>query len=308
MADETTTVAEQQPRQTLSYLQKLFRERGIRPNNKLGQSFLIDINLVDLIERHAELTSEDLAIEIGSGTGSLTARLIEHAGAVLSVEIDPAFHSLVSELLGHRERLVLLHSDALKNKNHLHPRVLDSLTWLREKTGCQRLKLVANLPYAVATPVIANFLMSDFQFDRMVVTVQWEIGERLLALPGTKDFGALAVMVQSIADIELLRHLGRGVFFPRPKVESAILRIWPRADRRAALIKRFGNLQRVRHFLRDLYTQRRKNLRGALVALPSGRLGKEEVDRKLIELAIDGTTRAETLDVEQHLRLCEAFG
>src|SRR6266545_8313963 len=90
------------PRQTLSYLRNLFDERGIRPKNKLGQSFLIDLNLIDLLVRSAELTPEDLAVEIGSGTGSLTARLVAHAGAVLSVEIDTAFYTLVSEGLGER--------------------------------------------------------------------------------------------------------------------------------------------------------------------------------------------------------------
>jgi len=297
-----------QPRQTVSYLQQLFRDRGIHPKNKLGQSFLIDLNLIDLIERSAELTADDLAVEIGSGTGSLTARLINAAGAVLSVEVDPSFHALVSELLGYRERVVLLHCDVLKNKNQLHPRVLEALQDLRKRTGCRRLKLVANLPFAVATPVIANFLLSDLAFERMVVTVQWEIAERLLARAGTKDFGALAVLVQSLADVELVRHLGRLVFFPRPKVDSAILRIWPNAGKRAEVVGRLGGVLRLRHFLRDLYTQRRKNLRGALSGLPSGRCEKEEVDRKLAELGIGGTLRAETLDVEQHLRLCEGFG
>jgi 16S rRNA (adenine1518-N6/adenine1519-N6)-dimethyltransferase len=160
----------------------------------------------------------------------------------------------------------------------------------------------------VATPVIANFLLSDLPFERMVVMVQWEIGERLVAQPGTKDYSSLAVMVQAVADVELLRRVGRGVFFPRPKVESAMMRIWPRPEKRSALIKRLGDVQRLRHFLRDLYTQRRKNLRGALSGLPSGKRNKADVDAKLIELAIDGTARAETLDVEQHLRLCEAFG
>jgi 16S rRNA (adenine1518-N6/adenine1519-N6)-dimethyltransferase len=307
MTEESRAVV-RQPRQTVSFLQQLFRERGIRPKNKLGQSFLIDLNLIDLIVRSAELTAEDLALEIGSGTGSLTARLVDAAGAVLSVEVDPAFHALVSELLGYRERVVLLHSDVLKNKNQIHPRVLEALTELRERAGCRRLKLVANLPFAVATPVISNFLLSDLPFERMVVTVQWEIAERLLARPGTKEFGALAVMVQSIADVELVRRLGKSVFFPRPKVDSAILRVSPNGNKRAALENRLGNVLRLRHFLRDLYTQRRKNLRGALSGLPSGRRDKAEVDRKLSELGIDSACRAETLDVEEHLLLCEAFG
>ncbi len=253
-----------QPRQTLSYLQQLFRERGIRLKSKLGQNFLIDINLVDLIERSAELTKADLAIEIGSGTGNLTARLINAAGAVLSVEIDPSFYSMVTEILGYRERVILLHCDALKNKNQIEPQVFEAISTLRERTGCKRVKLVSNLPYAVATPVISNFLLSDVPFERMVVTVQWEIAERLTAEPGTKSYGALAVLVQSIAEVELLRRLGRSVFFPRPDVESAILLIKPNLGKRAAVIARTGDILHWRHFLRDLYTQRRKNLRGAL--------------------------------------------
>jgi 16S rRNA (adenine1518-N6/adenine1519-N6)-dimethyltransferase len=297
-----------EPRQTLTYLQQLFRERGIRLKKKLGQNFLIDINLVDLIERSAELTHADLAVEIGSGTGSLTARLINAAGAVLSVEVDPSFHSMVSEILGYRERVILLHSDVLKNKNHIHPRVFEAINTLRERTGCRRVKLVSNLPYAVATPVVTNFLLSDVPFERMVVTVQWEIAERLMARPGTKDYSSLAVFVQSIADVELVRRLGRSVFFPRPQVDSAIVRIRPSAQKRAAVIARLGDLQSWRNALRDLYTQRRKNLRGALIGLPSGRRDKEEVDQRLEALGIDGTLRAETLDVEQHLQLCEVFG
>jgi 16S rRNA (adenine1518-N6/adenine1519-N6)-dimethyltransferase len=302
-----TSDAPAAPRQTLTYLQQLFRERGIQPKSKLGQNFLIDLNLIDLLVRTAELAPEDLAVEIGSGTGSLTARLIAHAGGVLSVEIDSSFHSLVSEMLGGRDNVELLYADALKNKNHLNPRVLEALAALQARTGTRFLKLVANLPYAVATPVISNFLLSDLAFERMVVTVQLEIAERLLARPGTKAYGALAVLVQSIADVDLVRRLGRGVFFPRPKVDSAIVLIRPNAERRAAVTARLGSVQNLRNFLRDLYTHRRKNLRGALAGLPSGRRDKEEVDRKLAELGIDGVARSETLDVEQHLRLCTAF-
>src|SRR5204863_4425336 len=109
------------PRQTLSYLRNLFEERGIKPKNKLGQNFLIDLNLIDLILRTAELSRDDLAIEIGSGTGGLTVRLAQQAGAVFSVEIDPSFAALVRETVDDRENVVLFHADVLKNKNELNP-------------------------------------------------------------------------------------------------------------------------------------------------------------------------------------------
>lgn len=291
-------------RQTLSYLRNLFAERGIKPKNKLGQNFLIDLNLLDLLLRSAELTPEDLALEVGSGTGSLTVRLTEQAGAVVSIELDPAFAALTDEEVKQRERATLLHSDILKNKNELNPDVLRAVAVLGQRCGTQRVKLVSNLPYAVAVPVITNLLLSDLAIERMVVTVQWEIAERLLASPGTKDYGALAVLVQSLADVELVRRLSPKVFWPRPQVDSAIVCIRPSASKR----QHVGDPLRFRVFLRDLYVHRRKNLRGALASLPSHDLSKSEVDARLAELGIDGSLRAETLDREQHLRLCERFG
>jgi 16S rRNA (adenine1518-N6/adenine1519-N6)-dimethyltransferase len=291
-------------RQTLSYLRNLFAERGIKPKSKLGQNFLIDLNLLDLVLRRAQLTREDLALEAGSGTGGLTVRLAEAAGAVVSVELDPAFAALVREEVGDRDNVTLIHADVLKNKNELNPDVLRVLQATQERAGTKRIKLVANLPYAVAVPVVSNLLLTDLPVERMVVTVQWEIGERLIASPGTKDYGALAVLVQSLADVELVRRLPPAVFWPRPQVASAIVAIYPGARKR----QHVGDVHRLRNFLRDLYAHRRKNLRGALVSFPGKRFSKEEVDRKLAELGIPGTTRAEALDLEQHLRLCAAFG
>ena len=112
-------------RQTLSYLRNLFDERGLHPKNKLGQNFLIDLNLIDLLVRSAELTRDDLVLEVGSGTGSLTVRLLEEAGAVVSVEVDPAFAIMTDEAVHkHRDRVALIQADALKNKNELNPDVL----------------------------------------------------------------------------------------------------------------------------------------------------------------------------------------
>lgn len=295
------------PRQTLSYLRNLIKDRGIRPKSKLGQNFLIDLNLLDLLLGSAELSAEDLAVEVGGGTGSLTARLADLAGAVLSIEVDPAFYELAREVIAARPNVMLVHSDILKNKNELHPRVLAALDEARAKSGCRWLKLVANLPYAVATPVIANFLLSELPFERMVVTVQWEIAARLSAAPGTKDYGALAVLVQSLADVEVIRRLPPSVFWPRPQVDSAFVLVRPNAAKRAHVIESVGAVQRFRSFLRDLYVHRRKNLRGALVGWPSGRRKKEAIDCMLAELGVDGTIRAEALGPEQHLRLCAAF-
>jgi 16S rRNA (adenine1518-N6/adenine1519-N6)-dimethyltransferase len=291
------------PRQTQSYLRDLFATHRLRPNGKLGQNFLIDLNLLDFILRSAELTRADLALEIGAGTGSLTARLAERAGAVLSVEIDSHFHALAQEAVQGMEHVRLLHADVLKNKNHLNPEVLAQLADLRERYRPLRIKLVANLPYAVATPVISNLLLSDAPIERMVVTVQWEIAEKLAAAPGGKEFGALSVLVQALADVEVLRRLPSTVFWPRPAVASGIVRVIPQPAKRALV----PDLLRLRAFLRDLYSHRRKNLRGAILGIPGSARDKAAVDAKLAELGYTGGERAETLTVAQHLALCEAF-
>ncbi|MHB1424612.1 MAG: 16S rRNA (adenine(1518)-N(6)/adenine(1519)-N(6))-dimethyltransferase RsmA [Gemmataceae bacterium] len=291
-------------RQTLSYLRNLFAERGIKPKSKLGQNFLIDLNLLDLLLRSAELTRADLVLEVGSGTGSLTARLVEVAGAVVSIELDPAFAALTDEEVRQRDRIALLSADILKNKNEINPDVLRAIEKLGQRCGTQRVKLVSNLPYAVAVPVLTNLLISGLTLDLMVATVQWEIAERLLAAPGTKDYGALAVLVQSLADVELVRRLPPKVFWPRPLVDSAIVRILPDPAKR----RHVGDPACFRVFLRDLYVHRRKNLRGALASMPHHARSKSEVDASLVELGLDGSLRAEVLNVNEHLRLCQRFG
>jgi 16S rRNA (adenine1518-N6/adenine1519-N6)-dimethyltransferase len=296
--------AQPSERQTLSYLRNLFEERGIKPKNKLGQNFLIDLNLLEVLLRAAELGPEDLVLEVGSGTGSLTVRLAEQAGAVVSVEVDSSFGTLTEEAVHGYENTILLHTDVLKNKNEVHPEVMQAVERLSKRRGTMRLKLVANLPYAVAVPVISNLLIAEAPVERMVVTVQWEIAERLMAVVGTKAYGALAVLVQSLAEVELVRRLPPAAFWPRPLVSSAIVCIRPDPARR----RQVGDVLRFRHFLRDLYVHRRKNLRGALAALPSGGLAKQEVDSRLAELGIEGTTRAEALGPDEHLRLSNVFG
>lgn len=293
------------PRQTLSYIRGLLEGNRLDPKNKLGQNFLIDLNMLDLVVRSAELSPEDSVLEVGTGTATLTHHLADLAGAVFTVEIDNRFYELVQPGLAKRPNVVSYHGDILAGKNELNPTVLSRWAELTARKGCGRRKLVANLPYAVATPVISNLLLlPDLPIACMVVMVQWEIGERLRAAVGTKDYNALSVLVQSVADVETVRKVGPANFHPRPQVDSAIVRITPRPEKRA----RVGDVQKFRDFLRDLYTLRRKNLRAALVGWPRGKTDKATVDAKLQALGIDGNVRAETLGIDDHLRLCEVFG
>jgi 16S rRNA (adenine1518-N6/adenine1519-N6)-dimethyltransferase len=291
------------PRQTLSYIRRLFESHGLQAKSKLGQNFLVDLNLLDLIVRTAELDAPDAVLEVGTGTGSLTARLADAAGAVVTVEIDRSLQPVAREVVGERPNVRFVFGDALAKKSELNPDMLAAWDAAAKEKGCTRRKLVANLPYVIATPLISNLLVARADIERMVVMVQWEIAERLRASPGTKDYNALSVFVQSVADVETVRKVLPSNFHPRPKVDSAIVLIRPSAEKRAKV----GDVDRFRVFLRDLYVHRRKNLRQALSGWPTGRKEKADVDAKLAELGIDGTLRSEVLDIDQHLRLCAAF-
>ena len=291
------------PRQTLSYLRHLFEGHGLEAKSRLGQNFLIDLNLVDLIVRTAELDRTDAVLEVGTGTGSLTSRLADHAGAVCTVEIDRSLQPVAKQVVGERPNVRFVFGDCLESKNTLNPDMLAAWEETFAAHHCTRRKLVANLPYVIATPLITNLLIAGIPIERMVVMVQWEIAERMRATVGTKDYNSLSVLVQGVADVEVVRKVLPGNFYPRPKVDSAIVKITPNAEKRAKV----GDVAKFRVFLRDLYVHRRKHLRQALSGWPSGRKDKAEVDAKLAALGIDGTLRSEALDVEQHLRLCAAF-
>lgn len=303
MAERISFPIDPQPRQTLGYIRSRLDEHGIQPKNKLGQNFLIDLNLLDVLLQAAELTKDDLVLEVGCGTGSLTSRLVQQAGAVLGVELDPPLFRMVGELMDTCKNVEVMNVDALRNKNDLNPGMLDKLAEMKTKFACSQFKLVANLPYAVATPVIANLILSDWVPERMVVTVQWEMGERLTALPKTEHFGAVTVLMQSLADVTIVRKLSPSVFWPRPQVDSAIVMIKPDPVKRAEV----GDPRSFRVFLRDLYVHKRKTLRSALVGWPSGHREKPWVDALLAKLELPGTIRAEELDWKEHLRLWRGF-
>ena len=289
-------------RQTLTFLQRIFKTYGLEAKSKLGQNFLVDLNLLDLIVRAGEVGPKDAVLEVGTGTGSLTSRLADHAGWVVTVEIDQTLQPVAEQMCAGRFNISHVAGDCLERKSRLSARMLTAWEAAVAK-GFPNRKLIANLPYSIATPLISNLLVSDIPIERMVVMVQWEIAERLTASVSTKDYNALSILVQSLAHVEIVRKVLPGNFFPRPKVDSAIVLIKPDTAKRAKV----GDPIRFRDFLRDLYTHRRKNLRGALVGSTHGTREKADVDRKLLELGIEGTVRAEALDLDQHRRLSEAF-
>ena len=293
-----------QNRQTISYLNRRFRQVGLEPNKRHGQNFLIDLNLVRMIATTGEISKQDAILEIGTGTGSLTGMMAEQAGFVVTVEIDEHLHQLAKEELEPFDNILMLRQDALRNKNNLSPTVLEPLSeWVAAGEGRQ-FKLVANLPYNVATPIISNLLMLPTPPALIAVTIQKELGDRMMAKPSTKDYSALSIWVQALCDVEMVRILPPGVFWPAPKVDSAIMRIEPRPEKRAAI----KDLNFFHQFTRALFFHRRKFLRSVLISAFKDRLSKPQVDEVLATLEYySPTSRAEELSVEQIREMSDLF-
>ncbi len=293
-----------QSRQTLSYLRNLFARRGVAPQHRYGQNFLIDLNIHELIVRAAELGPTDVVLEVGPGAGAMTALMAETVSAVVAVEIDPAMAQFTREAVSGRPNVRVIQADALAGKHEINPVVLDNLRAGLAIAPDRRLKLVANLPFHVATPIISNLLVHpELCPVLMVVTIQRELADRLVAEPNTDAYGALSVMVQALADVEVVRILPPKVFWPRPKVDSAVVKIVPRPEKRA----RIDDLPWFHAVVRRIFIHRRKNLRRVLYSAWRGRWTKPEVDAFLESLDLTGQVRAESLNVDEWIDLARAL-
>jgi 16S rRNA (adenine1518-N6/adenine1519-N6)-dimethyltransferase len=285
------------PRQTKTFLIDRFREMGIAPATRHGQNFLIDLNIHRLIVDAADLGPQDVVLEVGTGTGSLTAAMAQRAGAVVTVEIDAHLFELASEELFELPNVTMLRLDALRNKNHFDDRVAEAVGERLAEAPGRRLKLVANLPYNIATPVVSNLLLWPHVPHSMVVTIQRELADRMTARPSTKDYGALSVWIQSQCTAEMVRALPPSVFWPVPKVTSAVIRLVVDPARRAAI----GDLAYFHQFIKSLFFHRRKFLRANVLAAMKRHLDKGQVDQLLDDMGFAPDTRTEQLDVERLL-------
>jgi 16S rRNA (adenine1518-N6/adenine1519-N6)-dimethyltransferase len=288
--------------QTLSFLLRRFEEAGIRPRTKMGQHFLTDLNLVRLLARTAALGPSDVVLEVGTGTGSLTALMAPHVAAVVTVEIDRPLFELASEELDGLGNVRMFQLDALQTKSRLNPAMLEAVRAELAKSPGRQFKLVANLPYHIATPLLTNLLALDWPPRSMTVTIQKELADRLTAQPRTKEYGSLSLWVQSQCRVEIVRVMPPTVFWPQPKVNSAIVHL--RLD--DALRERIADRAFFHGFVRSIFAHRRKFLRSELVTVVKGRLGKPDVDRILAGMGLDGRRRAEELDLQTMLTLADA--
>jgi len=301
-------------RQTTAYLKKLFAQVGFTIDARRGQNFLVDLNLLDVLERAAGITPSDVVLEVGTGTGALTERLARAAGRVVTCEIDPRLAQLARERLltvddigGDLVRRVeLVEGDVLESKHRFAPAVLAAIAEACSQQAGGRFRLVANLPYCVATPIISNLLATPRPFDTATVTVQREMGERMTATAGTHAYNALSVWVGAQCRGEVVRVLPPSVFWPRPKIESAIVHLELEPARRALI----QDLGRFHDFVRDIFCHRRKLLRGVLVRMAGG---KQNVDSRdtvasvYETMGFDESVRAEEIAPDTFVKLERVF-
>ena len=281
-----------------SPLRALLKHHGIRPRKALGQNFLTDPNFARAVARAAEPDARTVVLEIGPGTGSLTRALLAgHPRArVLAVELDPRLAGLLKDELAPEidaDRLTLIEGDALRSKHALNSRWVAELRRISSIENRPRRILCANLPYQIAGPLIANLAVppedgGDEIVDRIVVTVQLEMAEKLLGVAGSKNYGPLAAFLALRAEGRILRRVGPEAFWPRPKVSSAVLELRLKPWTRTPLSKAEANDYLA--LLGRLFGRRRKALRGCL----RGKLAADDPRAAM---------RAESLAPEELLRL-----
>ena len=208
--------------QTKREIQQLLASAGVRPNKQLGQHFLIDLNLMRLLIDSADITADDIVLEVGCGTGSLTEGLAEQAGKVISVELDRTVAEIARTRLAEADNVEIINTDALASKNTISPAVIDALALARRSCPGRTL-LVANLPYNIASPLMLNLAAGESAADAMYVTVQKEVAERMTAKAGGGDYGTLSIFLAATGDVKKIRTLKPSVFWPRPQVDSAMV-------------------------------------------------------------------------------------
>lgn len=274
---------------------RLLNKYNLRPKKRFGQNFLIDERVIHGILNAAELRPGDTVVEIGPGLGSLTEHLVQRAGQVLAIEIDSQLIPLLREKLNSYTGFKLLEEDVLRV--NLDQAVKEAFPQVKYPY-----KVVANLPYYITTPIIMKLLEEKYQIETMVLMVQKEVGERLRARPGTKEYGALSVAVQYYTEPELVFKVPPGAFRPIPEVASAVMKL--KVRKAPPVMPRDERL--FFQVVRASFSQRRKTLVNALSNFFT-ELPKEGLTRLLEEVGIEPTVRGEELGLAQFAQIADAL-
>ena len=256
---------------------------------KFGQNFLIDIHVLDKIITAANITKEDTILEIGPGIGSMTQYLCEKAGKVISVEIDKMLIPILQENLAQYDNFILINDDFLK---------LDTKNLLK-KNNCNKVKVVANLPYYITTPIIMNLFENNIPIESITVMVQKEVALRMQASPGTKDYGALSLAIQYYSTTEIIANVPPNCFMPRPNVGSAVINLTLRDSEPYPL----NDKDLMFKLVRAAFNQRRKTLVNSIKNAANLNIGKETIAAALEEMNLSPSIRGEALSLEDFCTL-----
>ena len=278
------------PQNTIAVLQKY----KFNFQKKFGQNFLIDTHVLDKIIDAAGITKEDFVLEIGPGIGTMTQYLCENAREVVAVEIDKNLIPILEDTLSDYRNVTVINQDILK---------LDIPALAKEKNDGKPIKVVANLPYYITTPIIMGLFESHVPIDSITIMVQKEVADRMQVGPGTKDYGALSLAVQYYAEPYVVANVPPNCFMPRPKVGSAVIRLTKYKD---APIK-VTNEKLLFQLIRASFNQRRKTLVNGLKNSPELHFSKEEIEQALVNCGLSLTVRGEALTLEQFAQLANAF-
>ncbi len=271
----------------------LVKRHGFKFTKSLGQNFLIDDNIVDKIVAGAGIGPSDKIIEVGPGIGTLTREMASRAEALMAVEIDKNLIPILTDTLEDYENVKIVNEDIIK---------ADIGGLIDENLDGGPVKLVANLPYYITTPIIMRFLEEDINVTDIVVMVQKEVAERMNAQPGGKDFGALSVAVQFYCDTKIVAKVPRHLFVPQPNVDSIVIALRVRPERKY----RVDSEDLFFKVVKAAFGQRRKTLLNSIASM--GNLSKDMVKEVLEEAGIDPKRRGETLSLDEFAILSNVIG
>lgn len=274
------------PQNTIEILQKYH----FNFQKKFGQNFLIDTSVLDRIIAAAEITKDDCVLEIGPGIGTMTQYLAESAGEVVAVEIDKNLIPILEDTLSAYDNVTVINDDILK---------VDVNKIVEEKNGGRPVKVVANLPYYITTPIIMGLFENHVPLKSITIMVQKEVADRMQVGPGTKDYGALSLAVQYYAKPEIVANVPPNCFIPRPNVGSAVIRL-TRYEKPPVQVE---DEKKMFSLIRASFNQRRKTLVNGLGNAPELGVSKERVATVLEEMQLSPTVRGEALTLEQFARL-----
>lgn len=269
------------------------KKHGFKFTKSLGQNFLIDDNIIDKIVDGAGAGPGDKIIEVGPGIGTLTRELASRADKLMAVEIDRNLIPILADTLGDYNNVKIVNEDIIK---------ADIRGLIDENLDGGPVKLVANLPYYITTPIIMRFLEEDINVTDIVVMVQKEVAERMNAQPGGKDFGALSVAVQYYCDTEIVAKVPRHLFVPQPNVDSIVIALRVRPERKYKL----DDEALFFRVVKAAFGQRRKTLLNSISSM--GTLSKDGVKEALLEAGIDEKRRGETLSLDEFALLSNTIG